>query len=398
MSTQDSPSNVSRNILPTKDIILSGTPFVLIATKLGGEMGNHLFRIANGQCVKHLVEERLGLQTKFFIVINNQKTVEPTRQAFPNVDLHMADKKTVQDIEKARKLQAKWITELISNNRLDLTNVQVPTILSERFCSLRHCYDDLLNLLNQLLRMDVRPTAPIGDTNITLPLVYVDKFIDDYCWDLMSDKFQPFFKIDEDSICNQVPDPDESVFHLRNYRTEVSSETILKHGFQEADPTIAAEVLFADSKPGDKVAIVSRFQNHTDEYIKAFRDIKGIKARYIQGQTGPQDFCFVYKAQKELVVSARSTFGTWAAFFGEAKRGRIYCLSTNAARASGVDVMYNPFSSKELQDRLSFENYNTTWWKAAFWLMNIWRLWELSTLKPGKQKCDHPGALVVLKC
>eukprot|EP00980_Cylindrotheca_fusiformis_P010137 scaffold2253_cov119-Cylindrotheca_fusiformis.AAC.12 len=351
----------SGNNLPTKNVILSETQPVLIATKLSAEMGNHLFRIANGRCVKHLVEERFGLQTKFFIVPNNQKNAKPTKQAFPNLALHMPEKRIMDDIEKAHELQAKWINELINDNRLDLTNVQVPTILSERFCSYKHCYDDLLNLMNQLLQMDMRPTAPIGDTNITLPLVYVDKFIEEYCWDLISDKIMPFFKFDEDAFCNQVPDPDESVFHLRNYRAEVSEKTVLRLAFEEADPTMAAKVLFADSKPGDKVAIVSRFQAHTDKYIKAFRDIKGMKARYIKGQTGLQDFCFLYKTQKELVVSARSTFGTWAAFFGETKRGRIYSLSSSASRAFGADVMYNPFSSKELQDRLSFENYNTTW-------------------------------------
>eukprot|EP00980_Cylindrotheca_fusiformis_P010684 scaffold2391_cov113-Cylindrotheca_fusiformis.AAC.1 len=359
-SRQQISSTLSRKVLPTRKTSLSETPVVLIIVKLSAEMGNQLHRIANGQCVKHLVEERFGLQTKFFIIPDRWKDVEATRQAFPNVHLHIPAKETAEDLENAHQLQSAWINGLLANSGLNLTNVRVPTILSERFCGRDECYADLLNLLNQTLHMHSRPIAPVGGTNTTLPLVYVDKFLGSLCWHLMFDKFKDFFKLDEDAICNQVPDPDESVFHFRNYRAELSRKSVLEHAFEEVDPKMAAEVLFADSKPGDKVAIVSRFQKYTDGYIKAFRK-KGMKARYIKGQTGVQDFCFLYKAEKELVISARSTFGRWAAFFGQAKRVRLYSLSTNASRARGVDVRHNPFGIKELQDRLLYENYNTTW-------------------------------------
>eukprot|EP00980_Cylindrotheca_fusiformis_P002653 scaffold622_cov102-Cylindrotheca_fusiformis.AAC.2 len=86
-----------------------------------------------------------------------------------------------------------------------------------------------------------------------------------------------------------------------------------------------------------------------------------MKARYIEGQTSPQDFCFLYKAEKELITSTRSTFGLWAAYFGRSKRARIYSLSTSTTRARGLDVGKNHFSNKELQDRLVYENYNTSW-------------------------------------
>eukprot|EP00980_Cylindrotheca_fusiformis_P002654 scaffold622_cov102-Cylindrotheca_fusiformis.AAC.3 len=115
----------------TKNTVLPEAPVVLVVVKLSAEMGNQLHRIANGQCVKHLVEERLGLQTKFFIMPNSLNKVEPTRQTFPNVRRHIADEKTTADLASAHQLQSAWINELLANNRLNLTNVRVPTILSE---------------------------------------------------------------------------------------------------------------------------------------------------------------------------------------------------------------------------------------------------------------------------
>eukprot|EP00980_Cylindrotheca_fusiformis_P002652 scaffold622_cov102-Cylindrotheca_fusiformis.AAC.1 len=144
----------------TKNTVSPEAPVVLIVVKLSAEMGNQLHRIANGQCVKHLVEESLGLPTKFFIMPNSLKKVEPTRQTFPNVRRHIADEKTTADLASAHQLQSAWINELLANSRLNLTNVRVPTILSERFCSRDECYADLLNLLNQTLHMDARPIAP----------------------------------------------------------------------------------------------------------------------------------------------------------------------------------------------------------------------------------------------
>lgn len=130
--------------------------------------------------------------------------------------------------------------------------------------------------------------------------------------------------------------------------------------FEEADSIMAATQLFADYQPGDKVAIISRFQDNTDKFIKALKDIKGIEARYIKGQTGPQDFCFLLKAQKEIVVSARSTFGRWAGYLGDMERARMYSLSTKESRALGMDYCLNKFERKDVRDRLIFENYNKT--------------------------------------
>eukprot|EP00980_Cylindrotheca_fusiformis_P010630 scaffold2366_cov115-Cylindrotheca_fusiformis.AAC.4 len=130
ISKQQSLSTVSRNALPTRNNLLSETPVVLIVAKLSPGVGNQLHRIANGQCVKHLVEESLGWETEFFTIPNSLNKAQPTVQACPNIHLHIPVEKTAEDLVEAHELQSTSINESLANNLLDLTNVQS---YSERF-------------------------------------------------------------------------------------------------------------------------------------------------------------------------------------------------------------------------------------------------------------------------
>lgn len=53
---------------------------------------------------------------------------------------------------------------------------------------------------------------------------------------------------------------------------------------------------------------------------------KGIQIRLIDNQTGVQDFCFMTKAQKELVGKEFSTFMRWSSLLGNATLSRLYSL------------------------------------------------------------------------
>ena len=94
----------------------------------------------------------------------------------------------------------------------------------------------------------------------------------------------------KDNICKLIPDPDETVLHIRNFKVELPRVWKDK-GFVELGPNKTALELFANYQPGEKVAIVSRFPTHLDEYIQALQSLKGLNVRVITEQRGNQDFC-----------------------------------------------------------------------------------------------------------
>eukprot|EP00957_Ditylum_brightwellii_P155782 11860076-Ditylum_brightwellii.AAC.1 len=135
-------------------------------------------------------------------------------------------------------------------------------------------------------------------------------------------------------------------------------------GFEELSANKTAKELFANHKPGEKVAIISRFGDKVDEYIQALESIRGLKARYIEDQTGNEDFCFLVKAQKEIIKTTMSSFSWWAGVLGDAKKVRVYTVDSKETRGRGVvqwtqnvknaNISYSP---PELEEKFSFEFY-----------------------------------------
>jgi hypothetical protein len=91
-------------------------------------------------------------------------------------------------------------------------------------------------------------------------------------------------------------------------------------GFEELSPNKTAYELFAHLRPGDKIAITTRFGGkHVEPYVSALNE-RGLNVRVVDGQSGTEDFCFLMSAQKELVGTSLSTFSRWAAYLGHMKR------------------------------------------------------------------------------
>ena len=121
--------------------------------------------------------------------------------------------------------------------------------------------------------------------------------------------------------------------HYRNFIREFPKSAV-RLGFEEMGPNQTARDLFGHLLPGDKVAIVSRFNEspHERQFVEALKR-KGLQVRFIQGQSGVQDFCFLMNAQKELVGSGKSSYFIWAAILGNATKVRSYRLDTRETRA-----------------------------------------------------------------
>ena len=95
-------------------------------------------------------------------------------------------------------------------------------------------------------------------------------------------------------------------------------------GLVELSPSNVAEQLLGHLRPGDQVAIVSRYTGKSVKpYVEALAQ-RGLQIRVIEGQSGVQDFCFLKHAQKELVGSYWSTYTGLAAMLGNASVNRLY--------------------------------------------------------------------------
>eukprot|EP00980_Cylindrotheca_fusiformis_P020435 scaffold7489_cov96-Cylindrotheca_fusiformis.AAC.2 len=335
---------------------------VSVVVQLSGEMGNNVLKMANGLCIKHLIEEKLGLRADFILRAQEnpkwKRARDSMKQIFPKTRRLTFRKGNAKEFERAQKQQLKWLELLNSTKKLDLANIEYPAVLGmQNGCETERCYHDLMQLLNQTWYMD--PPANQSGAKFSIPHVYANTMSVTYCFDLMYDELRAFFEVDRKSICKKAPEPDENVFHFRNFITEMPREAIIK-GFEELDPNMTARYLFANYTSGEKVAIVSRFEQNTAKYERALKDIKGIKARYIKHQTGDQDFCFLLKAKKELIGVKDSTFALVAGYLGDAKRVRLYSFDTPERRAVDRHYFAYSFENEKLRDRMIFENYNST--------------------------------------
>jgi hypothetical protein len=143
--------------------------------------------------------------------------------------------------------------------------------------------------------------------------------------------------------------------HHRNFQAElpIRFESL---GFEEMGPKQAANDLLGHLQPGDKVAILSRFNStFVEPYMDAIKQ-RGLQVRFIEGQTGVQDFCFLMSAQKEIIGSSLSTFVFWAGILGNARKVRLYTLNTTYAMRHNLPIEYT-WKNTELKSRYKLELY-----------------------------------------
>jgi hypothetical protein len=129
-------------------------------------------------------------------------------------------------------------------------------------------------------------------------------------------------------------------------------------GFEELSPNKTAFELFGHLKPGNKVAITTRFGGKAVEpYVAALKG-RGLQVRVIEGQSGTQDFCFLMSAQKELVGSSLSTFVMWAAYLGDMKRANLYRVMSPSSTPTSTASEFK-WNHPDLKDRVFTKAYNS---------------------------------------
>ena len=263
-----------------------------IVVQLSGELGNHLSKIGTGLCVQHTIETKLGIPTEIKLRAQDhpkwQHAMQWTKAAFNSTRALNFRELNTPEFDAAHNAQRTWMQNLIDLERLNVTGIANPHMLTDGTDLDESSLSNLLNLLNQTWTLRNEASA-IDDAPISTPHVYTNSLLNDYCLDLTYHGLRDFFVIHEADNCKARPHPNETVVHQRNFIAEMPRRGT-EMGYEEMNETRMATEILADLEPGQNIAIISRMDNNIDKYVHMMEQ-KGLNARYIRGQNGNQDFC-----------------------------------------------------------------------------------------------------------
>mmetsp|Transcript_2701 Transcript_2701/g.3847 ORF Transcript_2701/g.3847 Transcript_2701/m.3847 type:complete len:392 (+) Transcript_2701:160-1335(+) len=328
---------------------------VTIVCQLSGEMGNNLAKLGRCLSLKWWLEsgafynstDKLGYAAR--VALRHQdhnkwvRGAKDLQRCFPNTNQFDFSEANNPEFESIWKMQHKLLggNERVSGtppfNEINTVDAPFPLQSFVSEVSKRHSL--------------VYNTA--SKRNVSLPFLFSDYF---QSIDALADRFyqesRQFFHFNE-SCCTVKADPDENVFHYRNFKKEMPKRWN-GFGFHEADPQQAANEVFGHLKEGDKVAIVTRFGGESAQpYVDAF-EARGLKVRVVDGNDGPADFCFLMSAQKEIAGMAISTYFAWAGYLGNATRVISYQMASSKLKI----LSHHNCTSKGLRGKFDFVTLN----------------------------------------
>jgi hypothetical protein len=332
-----------------------------ILIQLSGEMANNLHHIAHGYSLKLMAKEEFDIDCNLVLRHHegpNNRAPKPKwksardniQQCFPKLsDWNFEEGNHNNIFLERRNLQLSWLQE---------KHDQLYGLVNSRHLS--EIRQGLKVLSEEVLTDADRPWIDEAKSAIRVPYLYLESLdvlpmIDHYF-----DHLRELLVFNDKACCARLPESTESVFHFRNYESEMPERRAFEMGFAELSPVKVATELFAHLQPGDRVQIITRtFNQKARNYAEAL-EVNGVKASVVTDQSTVQDFCFLKQTQKELVGSARSTFVMWAALLGDSQKARMYHVDNRGLRNRHPDFWerftYN-FTHPRLRDRLIFELY-----------------------------------------
>lgn len=332
-------------------------PQLDLVVLLSGELGNNLLKIAFGKIIQcYALEERMFNFSLRFVSQGLSKSVSARRDMencfskhfSPNLvnlaewKLNSADWKDIVSIQTT--VIERFYQGENDNPTLTTALLQVTTPYS--FDAIRH---HLVNLQDVLHRMNLQ--KELDETkyndfyisnnsdadgqkitevyNLSLPFLTANAFpvfsLMDRYWDELSELFT--YNTDDHRCCTTKPDLDETVLHVRGFDVELPN-VYHNLGFRELNPQQTSTELLGHLKAGDKVAIVSRFDERSLANFTGILLDRGLHVRFITGLSGVQGFCFLKSASKELVGGNRSTYFFMASMLNDhVSNVTIFCLN-----------------------------------------------------------------------
>jgi hypothetical protein len=430
--------------------IINAFPLSIVAA-LKGEMGNYLSSIAYAMGLQLWLRDRgytntsivlwptKNDATKYAAARNNVLHCFPQlRHLFetqlpPTLEQVQESMTTTREFKTRKQQQNKWLDSVLVGGkkerkqllaRVDQINGVLSTTTGQTLNWVRSAQDidQGLDALESLIQL--RGSTPLSTTHgheilrspntnatistISLPYLFSRSLQFLVMMDKYHDELIPYFEWDHEACCGtQMPYPNESVFHFRNYATELgffndkdgeTTTDLTFGGCQEVPPDLLAQTVLGHlrgQQPSDdngthaanrssssttttanvvvdRVAMTSRYPESTEtqRYVDALQQPHptngrgGIPTRVISNQTAVQDFCFLLHAPRELIGIASSTYVKWAAVLGHAPINRLYVYDTLLTeRKFPNDMNYKrntyPLTHPALARRIQFERYQS---------------------------------------
>lgn len=334
-----------------------------IVIALSGEMANNLMHIAQGIGLQLLAKDLYNIHCNLVLrhhVGPNNRAPKPKwksarnniQQCFPKLaDWDFQEGNTPHFKEQAKK-QDDWLGKDRYDYLTGLVNANNQTEIEK----------GLEFLATKLLKDPKRPKQHDSKGPMRLPYIYsqtLDAFplIDKYY-----SQIRELMAFDNAQCCNRLPEPNEYIFHFRNYESEMPSTRAYDMGFAELSPQKTAKELFGHLKQtaDAKVAITTRIPNQIARNRVEALEQEGVQAYLLDDQTAVEDFCFLKESKKELVGNARSTFVFWAGLLGTVPKVRLYHVDNWGLRNRHPNF-YERFTFNwthpELKKRIQFELY-----------------------------------------
>lgn len=335
-----------------------------IIVQLSGEMANNLHHIAHGVGLQLLAKEEFDIDCNIVLRHSegpNNRSPKPKwksardniQACFPTLAQWKFSEGNNKDFTYKHALQQAWLGGRMDHllgliNSKDLSTVRR---------GLEFFSNEILTDAQRPVPEDEHPDA----SRIRVPFLYSETLDAFPIIDLYYDQIRNLMQFNDSACCGEVPNVQDSVFHFRNYESEMPERRAYDMGFAELSPAKVAQEVFGTLEVNDRVAITTRIINQkAKNYVVALHE-RGINATIITDQSSVKDFCFLKQAQKEVVGSARSTFVFWAALLGQPHAIRLYHVNNAGLRLRHPDYWerftYN-FTHPKLKDRLRFELYH----------------------------------------
>lgn len=343
---------------PQYPIATNLTKTATIVIELSGELGNNLHHIAHGIGLQYWANDRYGIKTNLVLRHTGpshkwKSARDDIRGCFPKLADWKFNRGNLNDFTQRQRLQQEWLGKGRHDQLMGLINSANASDVEKGLGFLAH---EILTDPNRPLVVD-EDEDPIRIPFLFSQSLDVFPMIDKY-YSVIRDMFH----FNDTACCGLEPALNDSVFHFRNYQSEMPEQRAYEMGFQELSPQKVTQELFGHLESGDQVKITTRILNRfARAYVESFAE-RGVNASLVTDQTGVQDFCFLKRTTKELAGSARSTFVLWASLLGNATTTTLYHSDNYGLRRRHPNFWGRftySWTNAELKNRVKFQLFQS---------------------------------------